>query len=800
MWELDLADHTLHWDDWMYRLYSSSKEEGESPFQIWEACVFPEDKARLEEVLALLEKDVVNGKREGSAFSISQYLDTDFRIVRQDGQNRYLKSNAAIVFDKDGRPSRLLGVNMDITSGKETEVVLREASKQAVAASKAKSDFLATMSHEIRTPLNGVLGMAELLSSTRLDSEQNEQLRILRESGESLLSLINDLLDFSKIEAGHLSIEKVDFDLEKSIYDVARLLMVRAEEKGIDLLIEYDDDCPRFLVGDVFRIKQVLINLMSNAIKFTNVGYVLVSTKGVVNQQGVVSVTINVTDTGVGVAKDAQSCLFDAFVQADSSTTRKFGGTGLGLAITKQLIGLMHGDITLLSELGVGSTFTVHFTLPESHAMPKIETVVNESLLVGKKALVVDDNEINLTILKNQLKSCGIDADIDISSVDALCHIKQAIDSGSPYDIIVLDYMMPELDGLMLAELIRAESKSMVQPILLMTSSAGVLSQEELSIAGINVCIAKPMGRTSLKKGLISALSSGFIGQQFSSGELSRLDSKEGESSACDLRKGVILVVEDMKANMAVAKGILVRMGFEVVEAENGAIGIEQWESHNPNLIFMDLHMPVMDGLSAMRRIRQIEKNGYNKRVPIVALTADIMPATLSEVLRAGGDGLVPKPFKQKELIEMLDKWLSVDQPSLVVSEDKNEPLVTSVFDIQSNVVIDESVLNDLKAILGDDYLLLVDAFFSDADSIIDAFNKMIEKGDVPDYTSVSQLSHSLKSISQNVGAMALSSMAAQLELESRQVDVPKLQAKLGALIVMYQNVKNELQRIVAGL
>jgi CheY-like chemotaxis protein/HPt (histidine-containing phosphotransfer) domain-containing protein len=656
------------------------------------------------------------------------------------------------------------------------------------------------MSHEIRTPLNGVLGMAELLSTTRLDSEQNEQLRILRESGESLLSLINDLLDFSKIEAGHLSIEKVDFDLEKSIYDVARLLMVRAEEKGIDLLIEYDDDCPRFLVGDVFRIKQVLINLMSNAIKFTNVGYVLVSTKGVVNQQGVVSVTINVTDTGVGVAKGAQSCLFDAFVQADSSTTRKFGGTGLGLAITKQLIGLMHGDITLLSELGVGSTFTVHFTLPESHAMPKIETVVNESLLVGKKALVVDDNEINLTILKNQLKSCGIDADIDISSVDALCHIKQAIDSGSPYDIIVLDYMMPELDGLMLAELIRAESKSMVQPILLMTSSAGVLTQEELSIAGINVCIAKPMGRTSLKKGLISALSSGFIGQQFSSGELSRLDSKEGESSACDLRKGVILVVEDMKANMAVAKGILVRMGFEVVEAENGAIGIEQWESHNPNLIFMDLHMPVMDGLSAMRRIRQIEKNGYNKRVPIIALTADIMPATLSEVLRAGGDGLVPKPFKQKELIEMLDKWLSVDQPSLVVSEDKNEPLVTSVFDIQSNVVIDESVLNDLKAILGDDYLLLVDAFFSDADSIIDAFNKMIEKGDMPDYTSVSQLSHSLKSISQNVGAMALSSMAAQLELESRQDDVPKLQAKLGALIVMYQNVKNELQRIVAGL
>jgi CheY-like chemotaxis protein/HPt (histidine-containing phosphotransfer) domain-containing protein len=392
---------------------------------------------------------------------------------------------------------------------------------------------------------------------------------------------------------------------------------------------------------------------------------------------------------------------------------------------------------------------------------------------------------------------------MDISPVDALFHIKQAIDSGSPYDIIVLDYMMPELDGLMLAELIRVESKSLVQPVLLMTSSAGVLSQEELSVAGINVCIAKPMGGASLKKGLISALSSGSVGQQFSSGELTRSDNEQDQkldSKGGALRKGVILVVEDMKANMAVARGILTKLGFDVFEAEDGAIGIEKWEAHNPDLIFMDLHMPVMDGLSAMRRIRQVEKSGYNKRVPIVALTADILPATLSEVLRAGGDGLVPKPFKQKELIEMLDKWLSVDPSSVVVSEEKKEPLVTSVFDVQSNVVIDESVLNDLKAILGDDYLLLIDAFFSDADSIIDAFNKMIEKGDMSDYTSVSQLSHSLKSISQNVGAMTLSSMAAQLELESRQDDVPKLQAKLGALIVMYQNVKNELQRIAAGL
>jgi len=799
VWELDLEDYTLHWDEWMYRLYNSSEGMGESPIQIWEECVYPEDRLRLDEVFVRLEEGGAYFGDASDASSISQYLDTDFKIVRKDGQTRYLKSNATIVFDKEGRASRLVGVNMDITSRKETEVVLREASEQALAASKAKSDFLATMSHEIRTPLNGVLGMAELLSSSKLDSEQSEQLRILKESGEGLLSLINDLLDFSKIEAGHLSIERVDFDLEKAIYDVARLLMVKAEEKNIDLLVEYDDSCPRFFVGDVFRIKQILINLMSNAIKFTNFGHVLVSVKGVVDQQGVVSVTINVIDTGVGVAKEAQPYLFNAFVQADSSTTRKFGGTGLGLAITKQLVGLMQGDVSLSSELGVGSTFTVQFTLPESHAIPKIEALVDEALLVGKKTLVIDDNETNLTILKNQLKSCEIYADIEISPVDALARIKQAIKSGAPYDIIILDYMMPELDGLMLAQLIRTESNSMAHPVLLMTSSAGLPSQEELIVFGVNVCIAKPMGAVSLKKGLILAMSSGSVGQQFSSGELSRLDSKESENSACDLRKGVILVVEDMKANMAVAKGILVKMGFEVIEAENGAIGIEQWERHNPDLIFMDLHMPVMDGLSAMRRIRQAEKNSHNKRVPILALTADIMPGTFSEVLRAGGDGLVPKPFKQKELIGMLDKWLSVDHQA-VISEGVGDLLVESVFDVQSDIVIDESILNDLKAILGDDYLLLIDAFFSDADDIIDSFKKMIEGEDMSDYTSISQLSHSLKSVSQNVGAMTLSSMAAQLELESRQYHVPESHAKLDELIVMYQNAKNELQRIAAGL
>ncbi|MBU2413574.1 MAG: response regulator, partial [Gammaproteobacteria bacterium] len=791
VWEFDLQDSTLQWDDWMYRLYGFAEDERTSPLQVWDDCVYTEDKNRLAEVFSSLEKSGAYFTTKEDASHISKELDFDFRIKRKDGQVRYLKSNGAIVFNKKGQASHLVGVNMDITSRKETEVLLRNASDQAVAASKAKSDFLATMSHEIRTPLNGVLGMAELLSGTKLNPEQTTQLTVLKESGEGLLGLINDLLDFSKIEAGHISIERVDFNLEKAIYDVIRLLMMRADEKGIDLLIEYDEVCPRFLVGDVFRIKQILTNLISNAIKFTSIGHVLVSVKGIVDKHGMVSITISVADTGVGIADKVQPHLFTAFVQADSSTTRKFGGTGLGLAITKQLIGLMNGNISLSSKLNIGSTFTVTFALPESHAMSYIETVVDENLLLGKKTLVIDDNETNLTILKNQLRSCDIYADAEISPVDALSRIEQSINDGSPYQIIVLDYLMPELDGLMLSKLIREVSGSLYQPIILMTSSAGRLSQDELSTAGVNMSIVKPMSALALKKGLVSALSSNLLGHQLSYVEVN--DEDEVKDNQNGEKKGLILVVEDMKANLAVAQGILTRMGFDVIAAENGRVGIEMWTSHQPDLIFMDLHMPVMDGLSAMRAIRQAEKSSGNRRVPMIALTADIMPETLSEVFRAGGDGLVPKPFKQKEFISMLDEWLPSGHQSPDEALNKHQS-TNSIFDVKSDVIIDESVLNELKVLLGNDFTLLIDVFFDDAQNIMVSFDKMLSKEDEVDYALVSRLAHSLKSVSQNVGAMTMSSMAAQLEHESRQGDVPDLKAKLQEILSMYQNVKNKLQ------
>ncbi|MFT2099269.1 PAS domain S-box protein [Marinomonas sp. 2405UD66-6] len=797
VWEVDLKNNTLHWDDWMYRLYGFNKEERKPPYQVWTECVYPEDRERLKSAFVNLGEDGGYFINNDNALDQSDHLDTDFKIIRQDGQLRYLKSNATIIYDKAGEPSHIVGVNMDITSRKETEVVLREASDRAISASKAKSDFLATMSHEIRTPLNGVLGMAELLADTSLDSEQRQNLAVLRDSGESLLELINGILDFSKIEAGHLAIEREDFNLEKIVYDVARLLMLKAEEKGIDLLIEFDNSCPRFVVGDAFRIKQVLINLVSNAIKFTHTGHVLVSIKGNMDSQGIAAISMSVIDTGVGIAEEIQPHLFNAFVQADSSTTRKFGGTGLGLAITKQLAGLMGGNISLSSEEGVGSTFTVTLSLPESHAISNIEKMDDEALLVAKKTLVIDDNETNLTILKNQLKACDIHADIEVDPLDGLARIEQAIKIGVPYQIIVLDYMMPELDGLMLSKLIRNISVSNYKPTILMTSSADFLSQDALSAAGVNVCIPKPMSGSVLKQGLIQAVSEDLLGHQIAYDNWSEADADvESQNNRKNTKQGLILVVEDMKANMAVACGILSKMGFDIIEAENGAIGVAMWKQHQPDLIFMDLHMPVMDGLAAMRSIRQAEKNSQKVRVPILALTADVQQEALSEVFRAGGDGLVPKPFKQKEFIEMLNKWLPDSKRDLSNLGNENAPVASSAFESVSDVVIDKAVLNDLKQLLGNDFTLLIDAFFGDAEPIMVSLNDML----VMDCESVAKVSHSLKSISQNVGAISLSTMAAQLEQEARNGDVPDFVLKTQELSAMYQQVKNELQSMMADL
>ena len=752
VWEWDLNSNEVVWDDWMYRLFGAEKAEADAPYNIWRQSIHPDDVFDLNQQI---EAFIGGGEK----------FDTSFRIVRPDSQVRHLKTNGVIECDRDGLPSKFIGVNLDITSQMETEAILRKASNEAEMASKAKSDFLATMSHEIRTPLNGVLGMAELLSNSVLTSEQATQLAILQESGESLLELINEILDFSKIEAGQLVIESVDFDLEKTLYDVVRLLIISAEKKGLDLLVEYSSHTPKNFIGDAFRIKQVLINLISNAIKFTHQGQVVVKLDSVVDTLGGVSLSIQVRDTGVGIAKEMQVALFKAFTQEDSSTTRKFGGTGLGLAITKQLVELMGGDIALQSEEGVGSTFTVSLVLVESYSKLPDDSV-DLSNWHGARALVVDDNDINLMIISNQLAELGIQCDQELSSVRAGERIAFAAQQLRPYALVVLDYQMPELDGLALSKRIRSESHSAYVPAIVMASSLGQMRYQDLAEAGVNVCLTKPIDSHSLSLGVGAALNGQVMAKQisyFSSNERAL----SNKNDAFMRFSGTVMIVEDMSANIAVARGLIEKMGLNIIEAENGEIAVQKWQEHQPDLILMDLHMPIMDGITAMRSIRFIEKTmSLEPRVPIFALTADAHNERVSDVERAGGDGLIAKPFKKDDLMRVFQRYFqqqSNKEESLTKLTKPDEERSQN-----QDVILDQQVLSELKSVLGDDLEILYQAFFSDAESIINTLKAAAEDQEI-DFIVVSRAAHSMKSISMNLGGRELSRLAGQLEKVSKQ-------------------------------
>lgn len=745
VWEVDIASSRFAWDHQMAKLYGLEVDEGlDCTLEQWLSFLHPDDRDRVE---AASEYAVRSG----------QDLDVDFRIIRGDGDVRHIKANARLALDERGNPSSLYGVNYDITERYLTESILKKAREEAIRASQAKSNFLATMSHEIRTPLNGVLGMAEILAGTELNERQQYQLGVIRNSGETLLELINEILDFSKIEAGHLSLELIDFDLEKLTFDLTKLLVVRAEEKGVDLLVKFDLVGTPVMQGDAYRIRQILTNLIGNAIKFTHEGEVVVRVGGGFDtNRGCFDIEISVSDTGIGIASDALANVFSAFTQADNSTTRKFGGTGLGLAITKQLVDMMGGSISVNSTLGKGTEFVVHLTLGESSGpvrLPHIDADYDFSNI-----LVIDDNETNLSILASQLDQCGLQAQFVNHSVSGLNQIIDAGRACRPYDLIILDYLMPELDGLAVSRMIRESLPEDKWPKVLMISSAGALHTSQLKEAGIHVCINKPTSVNELKAGLKAAGAGNTdrLAVMVASAESRVVEDLESGGALSGLK---ILVVEDMKANLAVAQGMLSQLGAEVIYAENGALGVEAWAAYSPDVILMDLHMPVMDGLTAIKEIRRQEQDS-EVRVPIFALTADIQPERAAQVESAGGDGYISKPFKRTELLETISNRLfneiemkpTGNSGSVVHEEEKM---------IESEA-LDRSVLAGLEEVLGDQVNEIIAAFVLDARNVFQAFDQAISASEGAD--ALRGPAHSLKSVSANVGAMHLSALASALE------------------------------------
>jgi signal transduction histidine kinase/DNA-binding response OmpR family regulator len=509
-----------------------------------------------------------------------------------------------------------VGLRTDITELREQQVALDMARKAAEAANRAKSAFLANMSHEIRTPMNGVVGMAELLCDTALTEEQRLFAETIRSSGEALLVIINDILDYSKIEAERLTLRPEPFDLERTIHEVTMLLQPRAREKGIDLMIDFDMFLATRFVGDPGRLRQVLTNLIGNAVKFTEKGHVLTRVVGVEEEGGRQTLHVTVEDTGIGIAPEYLDHIFGEFNQVEDERNRKFEGTGLGLAITRRLIEHMGGAVWVDSDFGEGASFGFRVTLPVAEDAGPVQVPV-----AVRRVIAVDDQFINRTILERQLAPCGIEVTLCRSGAEVL----QRLASDAPYDVLLTDHAMPEVDGLSLLDQVRSLGQTL--PVMLLSSNPMGLGPDH----GFAAVLQKPILRSDLYRHL-RALTAPVAPEAAVAVPV----------APADLRQMRVLAAEDNRTNQLVFQKMVREMDIDLKFADNGRIAVELFESFQPDLIFMDISMPEMDGKQAAQAIRAL-----GSAVPIVALTAHAMDGDAEAILAAGIDRYLTKPLRK---------------------------------------------------------------------------------------------------------------------------------------------------------